>query len=620
MKIRPAFLLPAFLALICPLTAQTPNAEAPSDTIHISYRFKPVIVTATKLKNARRDLAASISVLSSRDLEMAGSSSVLSSLQQEVPSFYLTEWGVMGFGVAGVSAGKISLRGVGGGANTNVLILRDGRPDFMGLMGCTIADEFTSDGIERVEVIRGPGSFLYGTNATGGVINLIPRRRDKEGFETTFSLGGGSYQSRSYSLAHGGKVGSFDYYLTANQRQTEGHRENADYRGRHYTFHAGYNPNRRLQLDMNANMADIYLLDPGPVSAPRDDNWYDILRGGGDVNLIYNGPLGETNLKLHANFGKHRFFDGWRSRDRLLGAMVYHNTALVSGNKTTLGFDIKRYGGSAVDSTSDYGSIFLSEYAPYIHSQQLLLGHLIVSGGLRAEHHQLFGWEMLPKVGIVLHPVSAYALRFSAAKGFRSPSIRELYFWMPANDQLSPDRVNNIEVGASGRTGSFLYWEATLFRTKGSNLIQLSGPPPRWLNSGSYVHTGYELVLHCTPARWVQFGGSWSDIDLDPNAYNIPARKLTLNARLQYWGYVLDTRFRLLKDIVGADFPGPSPAPVLHPLADYSVLDITMLAPLPGRLEVKCSLNNLLDARYEAMYGYPMPGRNISLDLRYKIL
>jgi outer membrane receptor protein involved in Fe transport len=205
-----------------PSENEVPDQIIRQDSSSVRYRMNPVIITATKIPVIQQNLAASVSVLDAADLETLPTSAVFGAVQSRVPGLYVTEWGVMGFGAAGSAAGKISMRGTGGGSNSCVLILRDGRPDFMGLMGCTIADEFSTDGVERIEVIRGPGSFLYGTNAIGGVINIIPKRIRTDGFETRLSAGYGEFDSRTLSASHGGKTGRFDYYLTAGSRRTDG--------------------------------------------------------------------------------------------------------------------------------------------------------------------------------------------------------------------------------------------------------------------------------------------------------------------------------------------------------------------------------------------------------------
>jgi iron complex outermembrane receptor protein len=594
------------------------DLKTKEDTVEVKYVFNPIVKTATKVDGAQRDIAASISLIGEPQLMLAPTNAVLEIVQHMVPSLYVTEWGVMGFGAAGQAAGKISIRGMGGGANTHVLILRNGRPDFMGLMGCTIADEFSSDGVERIEVIRGPGSFLYGTNATGGIINIIPKKITENGFQTRMKGGVGAFDTRTFSLSHGGKTGRFDYLLTANHRQTDGHREDSDYKGRHYTAHMGIRLGDRTILDMNLNLADMVVNDPGPITDPKSGNKYDIIRYGGDLNLIHDSRWGETNLKFHGNFGHHEFFDGWRSNDRTLGLMVYQNAKPWQGNTTTVGFDYKRYGGNAIDASADYGEIFLTEYAPYIHMQQLLIKRVILSGGLRVEHNELYGNETLPKLGLVFHPTQSASLRLSAAKGFRSPSIRELYFWMPANDRLTPDRLWNYEIGLSQDVGRLLHVELAVFQTEGRNLIQLASPPPRWVNSGAYTHRGYEIILNAMPMKGMEAGAAWSHMRLSEDVFNIPEKKFTAHMNYRLWSLTLSGNLLWVQDLVGADFPGPSPQPRLHPMEDYAVLNLSVT----GRAWLsfigwKLAVKNVLDAEYQSMFGYPMPGRHILFDIHY---
>jgi iron complex outermembrane receptor protein len=548
------------------------SSDTKTDTIEVKYVLNPIIKTATKVAHAQRDLAASVSMISEETMKSAPTSAVLEVLQHQVPSLFVTEWGAMGYGAAGQAAGKISIRGMGGGANTHVLILRNGRPDFMGLMGCTIADEFSTDGVERIEVIRGPGSFLYGTNATGGIINIIPKKRKDDGFETSIGTGYGSFDTRKLSLAHGGKKRHFDYYLTANHRQTDGHREGSDYNAQFYTLHTGYQFGKNTLVDFNFNLADMRVNDPSLITDPKSDEWYDIFRYGGDLNLIHNSRWGESNLKLHGNFGHHEFFDGWRSNDRTLGFMAYHNAKPWRGNTMTLGFDYKRYGGDAVDAGTDYGEFFMVEYAPYLHVQQLIWQRFILTAGIRMENHELYGKEWLPKAGLVTHITRMTTLRFSAAKGFRSPSIRELYFWMPANDQLTPDRVWNYEVGLSQDFGTKCHLELAVFQSRGSNLIQFSSPPPKWINSGEYTQTGYEVFINWIPNDDFSFGGSWSDLDLNEYVFNIPAKKLTFYSKYTLWKLTFSGNLIWIQDLKGTSYPGPSPVPVLHSMDDYTLV------------------------------------------------
>lgn len=588
------------------------------DSLKVKYQYKPVVITATKHHHAAYELPASVTLIDAAALAMSPAFSALETVQQHVPSFHLTEWGVMGFGAAGKSAGKLSMRGLGGSANTHILILRNGRPDFMGLMGCTIADEFTQEGIGRIEVIRGPGSFLYGSNATGGIINLLPKKRETPGYETHLSVGGGQYNTQTLSLRHGGQKGRFDYYLSAAHRNTDGHRAHADYSGQHYTLHLGMTPSPRNAWEFNGNLSDVRLYDPGPETAPAAGQWYDLLRGGFDLNGRQKNHFGEFNIKLHGNFGRHQFFDGWQSTDRTLGIMVYQLFTARKGQMATVGADIKRYGGRARDRQNDYGSHWITEAAPYLHLQQLMGRHTLISAGFRAEHHSTYGWEWLPKLGTVIHMTKQLSWRGSAAKGFRSPSIRELYFWMPANQALTPDRVWNVETALTWHRHTEGKFEIIFFQSEGSNLIQFSGPPPRWVNGGSYTLRGLESTWHkqWSPRLTTGITASW----LKPGAtplLNAPKTKISTFLRFTTSRYNAQATVLHAAGLTGATYPNPSPLPVYVPLADYTLLHLALSTRLYGALELKLTLKNALNEHYRSMAGYPMPGRYLLLHFNY---
>ncbi len=592
------------------------QAETDQDTIKVKYKLNPVVVTATKVKGVERDLTASISLIDNFKLQQAPSSSVLEAIKTYVPSFYITEWGIMGFGAGGESAGKISLRGVGGGANTHVLILRNGRPDFMGLMGCTITDEFGANGVEKVEVIRGPGSFLYGTNATGGVINLIPAHLKKPGFKTNVSTAVGPYNSQKLSASHLGKQNNLEYHIATSLKRTDGHRSDADnsFGSGNVSLHTQYHVSPLTAVEFNGNYADIYFKDPGTIASPNLDNWYDLIRYGGDFNIIHNSILGETNLKLHGNFGHHKFYDGWKSFDRMIGVMAYHNFHPIKNNTTTIGFDIKEYGGNAEDYNdgTDYGSFYLTEYGPYIYTKQILLRRFIVSAGLRMESSDIYKNEFIPKIGINSHITGSTSLRLSAAKGFRTPSLRELYFFPPQNAELKPERLWNYEAGLIQYVGKFLKLETVLFKSEGDNLIRRSNPgfPFHWMNSGEFVHTGYEVIFHWLPSDVINLDLSWSEIDAGNETLYTPGKKLSGNIFIKKFGFTLHSNLLSIMELYGADNRG-------KPMDDYTLINVSLESPSLYGITLKTQVKNILDSEYESMYGYPMPGRHIFMNINY---
>ena len=119
------------------------------------------------------------------------------------------------------------------------------------------------------------------------------------------------------------------------------------------------------------------------------------------------------------------------------------------------------------------------------------------------------------------------------------------------------------------------------------------------------------------PTRELELGGSWSDIQLSEDAYHLPEKKLLLYANTSVGRFTISSHLMMIQGLRGADFDGPTPIPQLHPMEDYVLLDISALfRPIPF-IEIRLALKNALDADYQAMYGYPMPGRHMMLDLSY---
>ncbi|MBN1479025.1 TonB-dependent receptor [candidate division KSB1 bacterium] len=598
------------IVLFCHLHAQS-GADS------VKYRFDPVVVTATKVEGAQSDIAASVSVVDAKMIQQSISSSALELVKDHVPGVFITERAVMGYGVAYGAAGGISIRGVGGSPVTGVLVLRDGRPDIMGMMGHPLPDAYSLEGLERIEVVRGPASFLYGTNAMGGVINLVSKKVRQDGFQTKIRGGLGNYNSGKLYLNHGGKIGPFDYFVTLGTQRTDGHRENSNYDGTFSTVHLGYAFSAKTKLELNANYSDVYLLDPGTIDKSAADQWYDIRRSGADVTLNHSSRLGDSYVKLHGNFGHHKIYDGWRSNDQTIGLMMYHNAALWAGNTTTAGFDYKRYGGDAEESLNqvpfiDYSERFMTEWAPYIHMQQLFWQRFIASAGLRVEQHELYGAELLPKIGLVTNAAKSTAIRLSAAKGFRSPSIRELYVFPPRNEELLPENLWNYELGITQGIGTTAHVEVVLFQARGSNLIRqdFSARPSKFVNSGEFTHAGYEIAAKWRPITSLNVSASWSDINLGNETQGAPEKKLSLYAAYDFGRIELMTTIMHAAELYGSDARQ-------NKLPDYTLINVATNIAIWKTMGLKLSLKNALDQEYQTLYGYPMPGRTFMAEIVY---
>lgn len=117
----------------------------------------------------------SVSQITAKEIEQTGHHNVLQTLNSFVPGIFVTERNILGFGVATGGSGGISIRGISSQPNTSVLVLIDGHPQYQGIFGHPLPDAYVASDVKKVEVIRGPASILYGSNAMGGVINMITK-------------------------------------------------------------------------------------------------------------------------------------------------------------------------------------------------------------------------------------------------------------------------------------------------------------------------------------------------------------------------------------------------------------------------------------------------------------
>jgi len=606
-----------------------------SDTLALDE----VLVTGTKVEVARKNIPLTISQVPREIFEQAPETALLPVLSEEVPGLFITERGVTGFGVATGAAGQLNMRGLGGNPTTQVLILLDGHPQFMGLMGHHLPDAYVSSDAERVEVIRGPASFLYGSNAFAGVINIITKKQNQDGLEANARLQYGSFNTQKYMASIGYKKKKFNVFASFNHDQTDGHRDTSDFKISNGYLKAAYRFSEHWNLMVDFNLAGYETADPGMTGAPAGER-IDILRGKTSLSLDNKSELLEGAFKLYYNFGDHDISDGWHSVDRMMGVMIYQGLKLLPGNTITLGLDYMNYGGQGSPIITvlrnEDGTVIMPptfELSPvndtwidmsntgiYTTVQQQLWDQLTLNGGLRYEMNSTYGNEWIPQGGISWNPSSFTNLKATVSKGYRAPSLRELYLFPPANDNLEPERMISYELGWRQQWGKGLIkTEFNAFVNQGKNLIVLvppaAPPPPRYQNSGEFNNKGIEFMINYASPKGIGLHANYTFIHMKTPLPGTPGQNLFASIAYQYKKWQFRTKLQSIFKLYNETGAGVE---VVE--KDYQLLGVRIAYQVTSFLDLYLAGNNLLDQTYQINFGYPMPGINVMGGLNLKLV
>ena len=193
-------------------------AFAQRDTI-----LNEVVVTGTRTSTDVRHLPFTVNVIDRQTLTAENRINVLPTVTEHVPGVFVTSRSMMGYGVSDGAAGRINLRGLSGTAG-QMLVLIDGHPQYQGIYGHPISDSYQTLMAERIEVLRGPASMLYGSNAMGGVMNIVTRAMKANGSKTHVNLGAGSYGTLQGELSNQTRYGRFTSTVAAQYSRTDNHR------------------------------------------------------------------------------------------------------------------------------------------------------------------------------------------------------------------------------------------------------------------------------------------------------------------------------------------------------------------------------------------------------------
>ncbi len=588
-----------------------------------SLDLTEIVVTGTRNAVDVRHIPMTVTVIERETLTKQYRPSVLPTVMQQVPGFFLTSRSMMGYGVGSTAAGSISLRGLSGKSG-QMMVLIDGHPQYQGIYGHPIADSYQTLNAERVEVLRGPASMLYGSNAMGGVMNIVthaPQQQDT--IETHFTLGAGSHATIQAEGTNQLRVGKFTSTVSAQYNRSDNHRPRMGFEQYGGAVKLGYDINERWKAYANSDITHFNSSNPGKTDSPLYDADQSITRGNASVGIEnhYNRTSGA--ISAYSNFGWHKIDDGtndptaptkryFRSRDALTGISAYQSAQLFTGNRLTLGVDYQHIYGRAYYTSKETGEVLdtpnkqsgeshRNEIAGYVDFRQDLLEWLTIDAGVRLDHHSICGTEWIPQAGIVVRPIEKGEIKAIASKGFRNPTMSELYLYPVSNEELNPERIWNYELSWRHRIGTVIYG-ANLYYIKGDNMIAqaIVNGRPRNVNTGEIENYGGEV-----DATW-HINSHWnvstnhSLLHMKNPVISAPTYKGFLGVDGHYARWSVSTNLQYIHDL----FTSVGTAETKE---SFLLLNMSASYSINKNISLWARGENLLAQRYETYQGYPMP-------------
>ena len=597
------------------------DSEIPADTVTL-----PDVVAAAPAKTNVTLLPLNTNIVTEEVIDKSAETSLLPILVNKVPGLFVTERGFAGYGASGGSAGTVNIRGVGQG--NKVLFLVDGQPQWAGVFGHAMPDTYVTNGVERVEIVKGPSSLIYGSNAMGGSVNIITRRHLQDGFTGRAHAEFGSFTTQKFGLTTGYRKGKFGGTEAGALDRSNGYRENSEFWNANEFIQFQYNPVKEWEVGTTVEMNQTKANNPGTEQAPLVSMWTKVNRGTASVYAKDNYEKASGGVQAFINWGRNWVDDGYapdatptdyifNSTDYNMGFTLYQTLNLWQGNDLSAGIDFMHWGGHVWNTGKEDISMRSSEFkgseneiAGYVMMQQGLWNDLLsLNAGVRLQHGSQYGNEWVPQAGFILKPYAGGSLKFSFGKGFRAPNLRELYLYPPANADLKPEYMWNYDV-------EFRQWlfdnrfniGLSFFFIDGKNMIQTARVDgrPRNVNTGTFINKGFEVdAAYQISDEWSASANYSYLHTTNDNLLGAPKNKL--NAEVSYTPGNLE--LTLESNTIWSLYTG---APDGH-TQSYSLLNLRAGYTFRTKVDVKpfLKLDNILNKHYEIMYGCPMPGMTV---------
>lgn len=513
------FVLVSFITFPLPGLTEVNTTGEEIKEVKEATKLEEIVVTATRTETPIKQISDSVTVITGEEIEKKGYATVYDVLKG-VPGLYMDQWG---------GPGNYSYARMRGGQDRHIKLLVNGMSvGDQGAQSTThhfdLLNFLATGDIERIEIVRGPQSALYGSDAISGVINIITKKGKGEP-ESFVRSEVGSMDTSRISAGHNGATGGFSYNITVSQDKTDGVLANSEFENKMVSTRLGYRFNPDIELDLAIQYTDSHVNQACEYST-SNFKLYDDPRDYRDGQLLFQNIAFRQKL---ASFWEHRitlgydkikkqrddpddgvldandnYNDIWRSFDSTSTTKkaAWQNTFFLGQIGTvTAGFDYEDVDAESASLTASGRKIFnesVHTTSAYLQDQLLLLDEaLSVTIGARVDDHSVFGDHTTYKMGVA-YLLKQWGTKFKAnyGTGFLAPSLFKLYDQVYGNPDLEPEESWSWDVGFEQQLfDDRVVLKATYFDNTFENLIVYNSATKSYSNVQDAESHGIELGM-----------------------------------------------------------------------------------------------------------------------------
>jgi vitamin B12 transporter len=600
--------------LLVPVTGVGYAAE-PSD-----YSFDQVVVTATKTPVKQFEANANISVITREQIEKSHYQDLTEALRT-VPGVGINNYG------AGVGTGYTNSLSING--STNIVVLIDGVRANINGSGFPATLITSMDNIERIEVLKGAASTLYGSDAQGGVINIITRKAETN--KTTLTMIGGSSDKENYTLSNQGMSGDYSWFITSqkdisgNYEDGHGNELPTHLNGISNTFKLTKKINDASDITMSYDeYQDNFLYSYyGPNTGSNHNyNW--------QINYKYAfSPDATNSLTFYTHRNKmDTYYDGgypWLMDTKTKGVQDQFTQKIGTAHVLTTGFDIYQddmvhYQSGVIDNSPVTGKT-VTDRAVYVQDEWNLSDRWKLTSGLRDDNNSIYGTHATPSVNLGYKQDDKTNYYVAYKEFFISPNFYQLYDGLHGNQNLKAETGHTTEAGVNHKFNDSLTATTHIFETSSKNKFNVPSP---------YGTDLYENIDHDIIHGWdVQLNKQWShSVNTFIGYTHLTESTVSQYASTPEGNWNVGMNYQQDKWDVAIQGNGYIGAPQYLPCSTYWVWNTAINYDVTKGTKVFFKVNNLFNKYYaeytdgSGPYGgwdyYTSPGRNYQFGVQYQ--